>query len=359
MSSPDITVAICTHDNAEVLDRALRRLARQRVAGGSWELLVVDNRCSDRTPALLEAWQRSGAFPAMRVVREERLGLSNARRCAIAHARADVIAFIDDDCFLNRGWIAQAIAFARRHPRAGAFGGQVRIRWESPPGPLGAECEWALARQLLGNRPVRLPARAGVPLVGAGIVLRREALLQSGWIERAQFMGRTGKVLTAGDDAEMTFRIRAAGWELWYTPTMKIDHVLAAWRSEASYLARLFHGIGLTLPYMWILSGYRERTAFYGARHVVAGLWRFLRRAVSALNYRLRGDQLRSQRRWLDAQLELGTVRGALALPPPEADHLPLPGLAASSTEGRLPAARGLARAGPGGLVSTPMAREP
>src|SRR6266511_7398 len=316
MLKPDITVAICTHDNAEVLDRALRQLARQRVTSGTWELLVIANRCSDRTSQLLRAWEASRAFSSMRAVCEERLGLSNARRAAIHHARADLIAFIDDDCFLDTGWIDAAVRFGRGEPRAGAFGGRVSIRWETPPTDLGAACEWILARQELGPEPVKLPPVGGVPLVGAGIVIRRAAIAHSGWIERGHFMGRVGKALTSGDDAEMSFRIRSAGWDLWYTPTMKLDHVLGAWRSELRYLARLHYAVRLTLPHIWILAGTCRRTPFSSLFLLAKGLARGLRRALSALTYRVRGNELKAQQRWLDARLHFGCARGAFALPP-------------------------------------------
>jgi glycosyltransferase involved in cell wall biosynthesis len=318
MRNPDVTVAICTHNNAAMLDRALRRLTRQKVVGASWELLVVDNGSSDRTPELLREWEARGAFPAMRAIREEQIGLGNARRAAIREARADLIAFIDDDCFLNLGWISAAISFAKRNPRCGAFGGRVRIRWETPPSELGEACEWLLARQELGPRPVKLPSRGGVPLVGAGIVIRREALDRSGWVEHAHFMGRTGKALTSGDDAEISFRIRAAGWDLWYTPTMKLDHVLGAWRSEPRYLARLHRAVGRTLPHIWIVAGAYTRTRFSKPFFAILGLALATKNALSALNYLVRGRRLRAQQRWLQAEYHYGCFFGAFEMPAPE-----------------------------------------
>src|SRR5512147_668527 len=100
MTRPDLTVAICTHENAKMLDRALARLAAQR------------------------------------------LGLAHARRAAFAAASADLIAFVDDDCLLDPKWVAAAVAFARERPRAGAFGGRVRLLWEGEPSRLARECEW-------------------------------------------------------------------------------------------------------------------------------------------------------------------------------------------------------------------------
>ncbi|HUL58995.1 MAG TPA: glycosyltransferase [Anaeromyxobacteraceae bacterium] len=319
MPGPNITVAICTHNNADMLERALAKLARQRVAPATtWELVVVDNRSTDRTPETLHTWSERGVFPEMRVVREERLGLSNARRAALAVAQADLIAFIDDDCFLHPGWIAEAVAFARSRPRAGAFGGRVRIKWMSPPTQLGRASEWALARQDRGNRQVKLPDRGGVPLVGAGLVVRRDALDESGWIERGRQMGRTGKALTSGDDAEISFRIRAAGWELWYTPTMKIDHVLPAWRSERAYLGRLHRAIGMTLPHIWILGGVYRRTPLSVPFFALVGLARAARKLLSALKYLVLGRMLQAEKRLMAAQQNFGCFLGAFALPPPE-----------------------------------------
>lgn len=317
MTRPDLTVAICTHENAKMLDRALARLAAQRVGiPTTWEVVVVDNASADETSEVLRAWVERRAFPRLCVVREERLGLAHARRAAFAAASADLIAFVDDDCLLDPKWVAAAVAFARERPRAGAFGGRVRLLWEGEPSRLARECEWALARQERGEAAVRLADRGCDHLVGAGLVVRRDALEQSGWIQRGKMMGRTGKALTGGDDAEISLRIRAAGWELWYTPALHIDHVLPAWRGDYEYLARLHRSIGRALPYTWIVGGLYERTAWIGPVLAARSLASAARRAISALYHRARGERLYAQRRLLNAHRSLGCFLGALRLPP-------------------------------------------
>lgn len=92
-----ITVALCTHNHADRLARTLADLAHLQSPSLPWEFLVIDNASSDATPSLLEAsgWRPVGVD--VRIVREEKLGLSNARNRALKEARGRYIAFLDAD----------------------------------------------------------------------------------------------------------------------------------------------------------------------------------------------------------------------------------------------------------------------
>jgi glycosyltransferase involved in cell wall biosynthesis len=324
--APELTVAICTHDNAPMLERALERLAAQRVSPATrWELVVVDNRSGDATPGLLREVAERGTFPAMRAVREERLGLAHARRRALAEARADVVAFVDDDCLLDPGWVEAALAFARARPRAGAFGGRVDLRWEAPPSAIAEACAWALAKQDHGPAPVMLPARGGGSLVGAGLVVRRQALEDSGWHQRGQMLGRTGKALTSGDDAEIGLRIRAAGWELWYEPAMRLEHVIPEARTRLDYLARLHRAIGRTAPHIAVVSGEHRRGPLSRLYFCYRGLVKAANKLLHAAFHAALGRRLRAEQKWLQAQYWYGCFLGGLELAPSGELALPAP----------------------------------
>jgi glycosyltransferase involved in cell wall biosynthesis len=317
LSKPDISIAICTHSNAAMLEGVLARLAEQRVGAGTrWELVVVDNCSDDRTPEVLAAAGASSAFPAFRAVQEPRLGLSNARRTALAAARAELIAFVDDDCLLDPDWVENAVRFARATPRAGAFGGKVELEWLAPPTPLALACSWALAQQDHGPAPARVHERGGGSLVGAGVVLRREALEKSGWIEAGRMPGRVGKVLSAGDDAEISLRIRAAGWELWYDPSLRMKHLMPPGRMDPTYLARLHRGTGRTAPWIAILSGEHERGPFSRLYFCYRGLVKAASKAIRVPVYLAMGRRLTAQVKWMQAHYWYGCFLGGLSLPP-------------------------------------------
>jgi len=98
------TVALCTHNHADRLVRTLADLAQLKTPQAPWEFLVIDNGCRDGTVELLnrhtwpDGWQ-------VRVVREEKLGLSNARNRAIAEARGEYVIFMDDDETADPDWL--------------------------------------------------------------------------------------------------------------------------------------------------------------------------------------------------------------------------------------------------------------
>ena len=66
------TVALCTHDHADRLVRTLADVRKLHMPEAPWELLIVDNACSDTTPSLLalEQWLRRSSIPQPIEVRD-------------------------------------------------------------------------------------------------------------------------------------------------------------------------------------------------------------------------------------------------------------------------------------------------
>ncbi len=129
----EVTVAICTWNRAELLDQTLTRMHTLRIpADLEWELLVVNNNCSDNTDAVIAIHQ--GVLPVRRVF-ETKPGLSNARNCAAAAARGDLIVWTDDDVLVDEGWLTAVVGAARRYPHAAAFGGPIEPWFPVRPDP--------------------------------------------------------------------------------------------------------------------------------------------------------------------------------------------------------------------------------
>ncbi len=251
----DLTVLICTHNNAQLLDRALESIAGQLVpAGVCWEVLVVANRCTDDTADVVRRWGEGGRIPRLRYVTERRAGIASARKRGLRESRGRLVGCVDDDCLLAPDWAEQVVRFAADHPRAGAFGGRNELSWEVPPTPLADLYGESLARQDMGPAPRRLPARQWRMPVGAGLVLRREAVIASGWITNGVLRSRRrGSIRGAhecGEDAEVAVRIRRAGWEIWYSPSLRLRHVISADRIGLGYLRRVHRGFGRAEPFL-------------------------------------------------------------------------------------------------------------
>lgn len=239
MSNSFIDLVICTYNNAALLDRTLTAIANQQVSSDiHWQTLVVNNNCTDETSSVVERHIRSGKIPGLRMVSEPMQGLTPARLCGVTQSTAEWIAFVDDDCLLNDRWVEAAVQFARTHPDCGGFGGKVILEWETPPPAFVRKFGYSFAEQNHGNVAKQVPC-----LVGAGLVVRRSTLAESGWIDRQFMSDRVGKKLISGGDVELALRLAAQN-VLWYTPTCELLHFIPARRTSLQYLIKMNYGLG-------------------------------------------------------------------------------------------------------------------
>ncbi len=250
----DLSLLISTYNRAGLLAQTLEHIGAQAVrASTRWEVIVVDNNCTDSTAEVVRSFAGDLRFPALRYLREPRQGVAFGRRLGFLESRGELVAFVDDDCLLASDWIEQCLQFARAQPRAGAFGGKNELLFEAP-NRIAELYGVSLARQDWGGSPHRLPSTGRKYPIGAGLVLRREAILASKWIEIGVLTGRCADQLSAGDDAELVMRIRHAGWEIWYAPQLKLLHVIPGTRSSLPYLRQLHRGFGQAEAFLRALS---------------------------------------------------------------------------------------------------------
>lgn len=199
-------MAVCTHNRAAYLGECLRSIIDSCEAQPrSWELLVIDNASSDATPNLLT---RLIALEGIRVVREPRLGISNARNAAVENARGKVVAFVDDDVLVAEDWAETLVReFCIRQPDV--LGGPMLGRWEQPP-------PWWLDKTLYGQlgllEELQIVEGLGCPRIYCGnCTFRRETLLALGEDAFDTRLGRKGKQLTGNEESFLVARLHQMG----------------------------------------------------------------------------------------------------------------------------------------------------
>lgn len=160
--APEIAVVVPTRDRAERLERLLAALRAQTLAGERIEVIVVDDASSDRTPELLDAAAREGGFARFEVVRREAsAGPGAARNAGWPRAEAPLVAFTDDDCEPEPGWLEALLAASRAAPGAAVQGrtfpnpaeaGAISLftrTLDVSGGPFYPTCNMAYPRELL------------------------------------------------------------------------------------------------------------------------------------------------------------------------------------------------------------------
>lgn len=235
-----IDVVICTYQRAHDLDAALAALAGQQDGPAlDWAVLVVDNNSTDDTATVVERHVARGHLPGLRRVVEPEQGLTPARRRGVLETGRQWVAFVDDDNLLDPLWLATAAAALADRPDVGALGGRVVLEWQSAPQPYLADFGFCYAEQDHGPG-----GHAVEHLNGAGMVLRRTALAECGWLEEPLLADRVGRGLVSGGDVEIAARVRAQGYLLWYEPGCLLRHRISASRMSRRYLLRVSAGLG-------------------------------------------------------------------------------------------------------------------
>ena len=234
-ASPHVSVIVCTHNRSAYLRQACEAVLAVDYPSGRFELLIVDNASTDETPQVAADIVRHHP-DAVRVVHAPILGLSSARNAGVEHARGDVIVFVDDDAFPERGWL-RALVEALQEDGVLVAGGPVDpiFTGELPP--------WFSPR-FLAYLSVWDPGPEAKRLTyndyprGNNIAFRREVFERFGLFSTD--LGRKGKSLLSGEETEMCLRVERGGGGILYVPEARIRHVTPTDRLTPEWLAKRF-----------------------------------------------------------------------------------------------------------------------
>ena len=135
--------------------------------GRFFEIIVIDNASTDRTREIAEA------ISGVRVVREEKKGITKARQRGLDEARGDIIAFIDADTRMPLGWYEAISEEFTKDPRLACLSGPY-LYFDIP---LFQQFLVKLYWYLLA-----MPAyiMIGYMSVGGNFAIRRDVLLSMG-----------------------------------------------------------------------------------------------------------------------------------------------------------------------------------
>jgi GT2 family glycosyltransferase len=205
-AAPDISVVVATRDRRERLAALLDSLAAQTFPSERFEVVVVDDASRDSTPDLLAARQRSGELRLRSLRRDAAGGPAVARNRGWRAARGSLIAFTDDDCEAQPGWLEELCEAARKAP-----GTVLQGRTE----PIGRE------RDRIGifTRTIEV-AQRGPWFETCNIAYPRSVLERLGGFDEG-FPPSPG-----GEDTDLAWRALEAGAPIAYVPEAVVGHAV-------------------------------------------------------------------------------------------------------------------------------------
>ena len=198
--SPLVSVVLPAYNSADVIERQLAALARQRV-DFEWELLVCDNGSTDATAAVAESW--TDRLPVRVVDASARRGPSAARNIGVDSARGRYLAFCDADDVVADDWLSKVVAALQND----AFIG-VAARY-----PAFYSTERNPAHITVITHKV--PVLEYFPIVGAGhMAIHTDVFRQVGGFDES---------LRTCEDDDLSWRVQLAGYALVPHPEALID----------------------------------------------------------------------------------------------------------------------------------------
>lgn len=242
-----ISVIICCYNSGWIIHRCLEALKAQQVREGlQWEVVLVDNNCTDDT-ATKAISAMANTSVDFRIVQEYCPGLLNVRKKGIKEVKYKYTIYCDDDNLLSQDYVDTMYGILNKNPRIGAAGGKGVAEFTTDPDPI--------VHDYIGAYAVGSQLEHSNYLYGAGLSTRTE-LVRRIYSEQTMFLtGRLGGKLLGGDDTELTAAIRIRGYELYATDNVSYRHVLKSDRLTYEYLTRMLDGFREYGPVINIIEG--------------------------------------------------------------------------------------------------------
>jgi GT2 family glycosyltransferase len=224
-----LSVIIVNYNVRHFLEQALGSV-RRAMRGLAGEVWVVDNNSVDDSVRMVRE-----RFPEVRLIaNRDNPGFAVANNQAIRESGGEYVLLLNPDTLVEEDTFHKCLVFMDAHPEAGALGcklidGSGKFLPESKrgfPSPWVAFCKtfglsalFPRSARFNGYHLGHLSADQTWPvdvLAGCFMFIRRSALDKAGLLDEAFFM--------YGEDIDLSYRIRQAGYLNYYFPDTQIIH---------------------------------------------------------------------------------------------------------------------------------------
>jgi len=259
-----VSIIICTRNRANFLHDCLSAIAAaiRMVPNGTddCEIVLVNNGSVDHTVSALESWSNSSPDIILRIVGEEKAGLSNARNAGFASAKGYLLIWTDDDCHMDNQYIVTALKFDANDSTPIIRGGRIELGDENDL-PLTIKTSTTVERWSKADKSARSKPLSGV-ISGANIVVRRSVVNLIGLCDVR--LG-AGVKIAGSEDTDYLCRAYTKGMIIEYVPDLVVYHFHRRRTAEqgqklltnynigagAIYIKHIFNDFDLFRPFIW------------------------------------------------------------------------------------------------------------
>ena len=212
---------------------------------GKFDIWVVDNFSSDGSPAMIRE-----SFPEVNFIENnENVGFAKANNQALRISQSEYVLLLNPDTVVKSNAISELILFLDNNPDAGIAGARLinpdgTLQISAFPFPTLFREFWRMFHidsvVCLSNYPMKNwdqdQAREIDTLLGACMLIRREALIQFGLFDEEYFI--------YSEEVDLCTRLNDAGWRLYWVPSAVVIHYSGRSTQQVSedVFLRLYEG---------------------------------------------------------------------------------------------------------------------
>lgn len=238
-----VSVIIPTVNRAKYLKNALISAQNQSFPKNEYEIIVVDNNSTDRTPQVVEECNRNGKKELV-YVKEPEHGLHNARHAGAKAAKGEILAYVDDDVICNSNWLSELVK-PYADPEVGCVGGKILPKFEATPPRWVKYFQDFLSILDRGDKIIEINDNN---IYGCNFSIRRSILYIVGGFNPDAMPWNLIKYRGDGETG-LLVKVRAEGYKLIYTPFAVVKHVIPKDRLALEYFKKRAFIQGISTSY--------------------------------------------------------------------------------------------------------------
>ena len=209
-----VSILVATCNRCDKLRSLLDTLKAKGVAGlTETEVIVIDNNSNDATRQVVAEYT-SLENPEFRYLLEKRPGKSRALNAGIREARGEILAFTDDDCVPDRGWVENILKEFDSDPELSILGGRVELYDE-----MDLQQAILLSNDRIFVRTVKEVCQPTI--IGANMAFRKTALNIA---RRVDPLLGPGTACKAAEDIDLLYRCLKKRLRMVYSPKVLVFH---------------------------------------------------------------------------------------------------------------------------------------
>lgn len=230
----DLSIIIVNYKTKDLTLQTLKSVFTATEPKGKMEVFLIDNASEDDTPKAVKQ-----LFPkAKLILSQKNLGFAGGNNLGLRQAKGRYVLLLNSDTIASKDTIVKMVDYMDQNPDVGLSTCRVELinGQIDPASHRGFPTPWAaltyysgleklfprskfFAQYHQGWKDLNTIHEIDVP-VGAFFMLNKKALIQVGLLDESFFM--------YGEDIDLAYRIKLAGWKVTYVPITKIVHLKGA-----------------------------------------------------------------------------------------------------------------------------------